>query len=181
MWSNAKKYEKDKKKVYEEKVVKKELELDIVKKEIPENRVSIANINLELAVIKHEQAKDDYEISSYILKNLVVFSEPSLRENIFELEKELETISNEQMKHQKEFGELRGLMWANLKNWHKERSNILGFIDFFYYSIGISTTTTFGDITANTKVIRAVVSIQLLLSIILIGLFLNSTSLKIKG
>lgn len=44
----------------------------------------------------------------------------------------------------------------------------LNYIDFFYFSIGISTTTTFGDIIGNSKITRGLISLQLLICIILL-------------
>ncbi|HHT0525037.1 TPA: ion channel [Klebsiella michiganensis] len=51
----------------------------------------------------------------------------------------------------------------------KRQKEDLNFWDFFFYSIGISTTTTFGDLVANSRLIRMLVCIQLLLSILVLA------------
>ncbi|EKY32152.1 potassium channel family protein [Vibrio cholerae] len=58
-------------------------------------------------------------------------------------------------------------------------TNRLSFFDFLFYSIGISTTTTFGDITPNDSGVRILISIQLVSCVFiisgLIGSILNTT------
>ncbi|PLN97136.1 ion channel, partial [Klebsiella michiganensis] len=51
----------------------------------------------------------------------------------------------------------------------KRQKEDLNFWDFAFYSIGISTTTTFGDLVANSRLIRMLVCIQLLLSILVLA------------
>lgn len=51
----------------------------------------------------------------------------------------------------------------------KLKKDDLNFLDFLFYSIGISTTTTFGDLLANSRLIRLIVCVQLLLSIIVLA------------
>lgn len=50
----------------------------------------------------------------------------------------------------------------------------IGIVDFLYFSACISTTTTFGDITANRPWVRALVVMQILAGIIILAGFLNS-------
>jgi hypothetical protein len=57
-----------------------------------------------------------------------------------------------------------------------ERIDRVGFLDFVYFSIGVATGTTFGDIVPNHVFTRSIVAVQLLTSIIIVGFFVNSLS-----
>ena len=50
----------------------------------------------------------------------------------------------------------------------------MGILDFIYFSIGISTTSVFGDIMPNNKWLRSTISLQIIVSIVLVGLFVNA-------
>ena len=57
--------------------------------------------------------------------------------------------------------------------YHSGRFRKVGFGDFIYFSVITSTSTGYGDILPNTSIIRGFVSTEILLSLILLGLFLN--------
>jgi Ion channel len=63
---------------------------------------------------------------------------------------------------------------ALFEPWEKERLERLKYFDFLYFSMGVATSNTFGDMIPNQRIIRTLISIQLFTSIVLIGLFLNS-------
>lgn len=46
-------------------------------------------------------------------------------------------------------------------------------IDFFYYSLGIATTTTFGDLVANNTLTKTASVVELLLCLVLLTILLN--------
>lgn len=181
MWSNAQDYEKEQKEsgVYLlEQALEEEVKL--LEKLASENTwntsygIIIANKRVELANVRVKTAKKDYEISSYILKNLGAFSDKDTVSSIEDMEASLKEITVLQSSYNKKVGDIRKTMHSYLEKWSKERSKVLGLVDFVYYSIGISTTTTFGDITANSRLIRGIVSFQLFISIFIMGGFVNS-------
>lgn len=49
----------------------------------------------------------------------------------------------------------------------------VGYIDFLYFSIGISATITFGDLIPNTPIIRMIVMFQLLVCLFVVAKLLN--------
>jgi Ion channel len=57
-----------------------------------------------------------------------------------------------------------------------QRIASLDFLDFLYFSLGVSTTNTFGDIIPNSRSVRFTIIIQLIISLVLIGLFVNGLS-----
>lgn len=54
-------------------------------------------------------------------------------------------------------------------------------IDFFYYSLGIATTTTFGDLVANDYFTKILSAIELLLCLVLVTSFLNIPQFLIQS
>lgn len=56
----------------------------------------------------------------------------------------------------------------------------INFWDFLFYSIGIATTTTFGDVIAVSFAMRALACVELLICVIVLGIFLNKLYDTIK-
>lgn len=144
------------------------------------NDLVIANKRVILSQVTLQRLEEDLRIATYILKHMGSFSDPVLSKKIFEIDENLSVLSNKYMKYVHSIGNDRGLMYEYLNEWSSERNYLLNFIDFFYYSVGISTTTTFGDITANSHSARSLVSLQLLLSVLVMGMFFNAISLRDK-
>ncbi len=61
-----------------------------------------------------------------------------------------------------------------LQKWRDERLSRIGLFDFVYFSMGVATCNTFGDLIPNDRIIRIIIVVQLLLSILLVGLFVNA-------
>jgi hypothetical protein len=71
-------------------------------------------------------------------------------------------------------GELRVQAIEKISNNRKSVMSKVGLIDFWFYSVGISTTTTFGDLVPNNEVIKLLVSLQLLICVFILGGFVNA-------
>ena len=56
----------------------------------------------------------------------------------------------------------------------------LNLFDFLFYSLGIATTTTFGDLTANTIIIKILTAIELMVCIFIVGYMINLVSERLK-
>ena len=93
----------------------------------------------------------------------------------------------EYLKHQEQTLALKSQM-ANLREstnrfreklydafvaYRKVALRILGYWDFFYFSVGAATTATFGDIAPNSKLVRILVCIQVLGSIMGTGVIVS--------
>ena len=179
---NIDKYKNTKKKMsiyLKEKALIKELEvLDSLSSK--NNSVIIANKRVKLSQITLKRLEEDLRTATYILKNVGSFNNPEVSEKILNIDENLSLLSNKSMKYLTLMGDDRILMYQYLDEWSSERKHLLNFMDFFYYSVGISTTTTFGDITANSRLVRSFVSLQLLLSVLVMGMFFNAISLRDK-
>lgn len=134
----------------------------------------IGDERVKLAEARLETARQSFKNSDYILKNLMQFTSKETRDDLIKLN-ELRTSFNEKgFKLVKEMGSDRSAAIENVGRYYKQYIARLNFIDFIYFSIGISTTTTFGDIVASDRMVRAFVSLQLLLCIFIVGGFLSS-------
>jgi ion channel len=69
---------------------------------------------------------------------------------------------------------LRGTLRSLLETWEKQRLSRLSYFDFLYFSMGVATSNTFGDLIPNERVVRFVIITQLVLSLTLVGRFVNS-------
>lgn len=135
--------------------------------------VELGNLRVEYAEFKVTFAQKRYDVESYITSNYGYFGSDetmNLFKNFQKQEIEArEKASNYYKKARDVREEISNLMKLN----YEQRISRLGYVDFLYFSIGISTTTTFGDIIANSKVARAFVSIQLVFCVIVLGGFIS--------
>ena len=121
--------------------------------------VEIAEINLQLATI-------DHDVHVYILSHIGDFNDAVITDELNAVNKEINNTRAQLINNEKRIIELRNNMQSMLQ---KLKKGDLNFCDFLFYSIGIATTTTFGDLLANSRVIRMIVCIQLLLSIVVLA------------
>jgi Ion channel len=139
-------------------------------------RIVIADMRVELARKDVRLAQRRYEIANQIAKEYGSFAKPedtvawkSVYDEIERTEAKLNAADLDNSKLREQAFELVG-------NWRKERISRLGIVDFAYFSLGVATTTTFGDIVPNHSLTRFVVTIQLLISVLVVGLFVNLLS-----
>lgn len=135
--------------------------------------INLGKKRIALAEFRVEKAKVEYNIADYTLKNLREFMS---KETI----DKFELISNNRLENETlrlsysvEVSQIRSRLYSLALEYRTNIIKQFNYIDFVYYSVGIATTTTFGDITANSKLIRFIVTIQLLISIFILGAFAN--------
>jgi hypothetical protein len=76
---------------------------------------------------------------------------------------------------------LNSKLYRLLVDYRRLTHSKLTFVDFVYFSVGAATTATFGDISPNHWSIRLLVSMQVLLSILLVGMVVNDLNAGQKG
>ncbi|MGT8856543.1 ion channel [Enterobacter sp. 186315] len=138
----------------------------------------IGDERVRLAEARLETARQSFKIADYILKNLMLFTSKETRDDLIKLNEQRTIYNDKRFKLVKEMGDRRSAAIDNVGRYYKQYMARLNIIDFIYFSVGISTTTTFGDIVASDRLIRAFVSLQLLLCIFIVGGFLNSVMNK---
>jgi uncharacterized coiled-coil protein SlyX len=139
-------------------------------------RTVVAEMRLDLSRRDLNLATKRLEVAKKIVDDFGEFAEPADWQ-------QFKAVYDQIGINQKEIGEiysadakLRLEAYDLVVKWRQQRSSRLSFADFIYFSIGVSTTTTFGDIIPNHSVTRSIVTGQLLVSIIIVGLFVNSLS-----
>ena len=108
----------------------------------------------------------------------MLFTSKETRDDLIKLNEQRTSYNDKRFKLVKEMGDKRSAAIDNVGRYYKQYMARLNIIDFIYFSVGISTTTTFGDMVASDRLIRAFVSLQLLLCIFIVGGFLNSVMNK---
>ena len=105
--------------------------------------------------------------------NLAQFTNTS---KLTELQTKLNTrdeLWQTQINHSRKITELRNEQHKLIQNWEERLKKRVGFFDFVYFSMGVATSNTFGDLIPNDRLVRIVIVVQLLLSIVLLALFVN--------
>ncbi|EMH5178903.1 two pore domain potassium channel family protein [Serratia marcescens] len=138
----------------------------------------IGDERVRLAEARLETARQSFKIADYILKNLMLFTSKETRDDLIKLNEKRTSYNDKRFELVKEMGDKRSAAIDNVGRYYKQYMARLNIIDFIYFSVGISTTTTFGDIVASDRLIRAFVILQLLLCIFIVGGFLNSVMNK---
>ncbi|MXP53974.1 hypothetical protein FD737_12890 [Pantoea sp. Seng] len=140
--------------------LKKELmSLLVENKHEPQREVAIAELNLKIA-IKIKEAND------YAFEHRAEFNDLEVWKKIQEKDSVKNKIRKEIDDNDRKRTELQLKAESFLVN--SKRPDIT-LMDFFFYSVGISTTTTFGDIMASSRGARGMVTIQLLISIFILA------------
>jgi len=182
-------------KAYEEKMLapfvlqekEKQAEISNLEKKLPMKAKTQADVDLirlvgdkrvELAEIRVKKAHQAYKNSEFILSNLLGFISQETRDKYAELNQRESDTYNERYQLEKRMRDTRSVTLDRIEKLIKEYSSKISIVDFFYFSVGISTTTTFGDLVANDIIVRAIISFQLILCIFIIGGFVNSVIVR---
>lgn len=128
--------------------------------------IMLADKNAEISEVKLRIATAERDALEYVLSHVGDFNDPKLVSELNTTDKIIDDTRSELIINNKEIIKIRNNV-QNLLN--KRQKEDLNFWDFTFYSIGISTTTTFGDLVANSRLIRMLVCIQLLLSILVLA------------
>ncbi|WP_141401623.1 ion channel [Stenotrophomonas sp. CC120223-11] len=131
---------------------------------------------LELADARVQHAEMELSISSHINDNFGEFPDPATSAAILEIDRELGDISSEVQSLNEKIGDLYEEMLNSVQDWKRKRTLRLEYIDFVYFSAGVSTSTTFGDIIPNRRRVRVEALSQLFISVVLVGYFVSLVS-----
>jgi len=126
-----------------------------------------AEMDLDIAKLLHE-------ISIEVDKDISKFTNTSVSlrlSKLYDLDRKL---LKSKISIMEEFSKIGSDKYQKLVNWSDHRRKQIGILDFIYFSIGVSTTSALGDIIPNNRMLRFIISFQILISIVLVGLFINS-------
>lgn len=156
---------------YREALIIKESERENIlsqKNKMNENQFNImlADRNVEISKDKLSIATTERDALEYVLSHVGDFNDPKLVSELNIANKKIDDTRTKLIINNERVIKIRNNVQNLLSKRQKEDLN---FWDFTFYSIGISTTTTFGDLVANSRLIRMLVCIQLLLSILFLA------------
>lgn len=136
-------------------------------KELGEARVKLAQARVDSAV---QATKNSQEVLDNVLR--FVSNETNSEFN------KIRVLERQQYEEWRKLdlsrGELRVQAIEKISSNRKLVMSKVGWIDFWFYSVGISTTTTFGDLIPNNEIIKLLVSLQLLICVFILGGFVNA-------
>ncbi len=135
----------------------------------PAAAIAAANARVALAKAQYALAVRQGDAGEYALHHLRELADPDASAKFGATEAKLATLRQEQNDLIRRLGDLRSHAFKRLENWYSTRTGRLEWIDFLYFSVGVSTTTTFGDIVPNSRLVRMVVLTQLIFSVLLVG------------
>lgn len=128
--------------------------------------IMLAYKNIEISEVKLRIATAERDALEHVLSHVGDFNDPKLVSELNFANKKIDDTRSKLIINNKRMVKIRNNVQDLLNKRQKEDLN---FWDFTFYSIGISTTTTFGDLVANSRIIRMLVCIQLLLSILVLA------------
>jgi hypothetical protein len=142
----------------------------------PYQAIAIANARVALAEARYREALKTAEVGDYVLRHLGSFADPKLADETRRLDDSLRENSQHQSELERQVRDLRGRAYSALRAWYTARQQRLAWVDFLYFSVGVSTTTTFGDIVSNSRLARVAVLLQLVLSVLIVGYLVSLLS-----
>ncbi|WP_367849682.1 potassium channel family protein [Rhodoferax sp. WC2427] len=135
----------------------------------PAAAIAAANAKVDVAKAQYVLAVRQADTGDYVLHHLRELADPNTTAKFDATETKLATLRKEQISLMGRLADLRGKAFNRLEDWYSKRTARLQWIDFLYFSVGVSTTTTFGDIVPNSRMVRVFVLTQLIFSVLLVG------------
>lgn len=128
---------------------------------------------IELAHLQLNYANANAAVSNYIIKAWGSFIPDSLMDKIMYLNNEWTEIStiNDELEGSRRH--LSDRIKSSIIAFDKNRLASISYRDFLYFSICVSTTVSFGDIAPNSNKTRNATIIELLLCVVLVGVFIG--------
>lgn len=142
----------------------------------PNAALAAANAKVDVAKAKYSLAVRQAEVADYVMQHLRELADPDTTAKLDELKSKLAQLREQQFQLTEKLATIRLQAFSKLEDWYSKRAPRLQWIDFLYFSVGVSTTTTFGDIVPNSRTIRVAVLIQLVLSVFVVGYLVSLLS-----
>lgn len=127
-----------------------------------------------LAELEVEKAQKEFEIQNQVLSNMGAFIPATLKVRFNALQQASVELTEEKFVLEQKRFEKREAVRKLYDKSYQQIIGKVGYWDFLYFSVGISTTTTFGDITTNSFSARGFTALQLIVSILLVAFILNN-------
>lgn len=136
--------------------------------------VAEANLRVTLAELRVVQAKQVADAYDYFVTNIGQFGDPQLTAQVDRLHDATQAQARDREEASKELMRKRAELIEVAQTWRQQRLDAVSWVDFLFFSIGISTTTTYGDVVGNSRVVRGFISAQLLICVFVMSGFVTS-------
>jgi len=133
--------------------------------------VVIAGYKLKLAQLKLEEAKI---IAAILNRKFETYFDKQLYSKNITAAKKDSIYSTKNIRMLSEINKIQLRIYDVVVDYHSKRFEKLNYFDFLYFSAGTATSSNFGDILPNTRMIRVIVFFQILLSLVIFGWLINS-------
>jgi hypothetical protein len=128
---------------------------------------------VELANLQVVNAKKAAKVATYVVEHFSSFIPDSLSVILNQLSDEEILLTTEIQSLENKRREVSSDIKNSIKMFHQNRRDVVGFWDFLYYSICVSTTVCFGDIAPNDGWTRFTALLELLSCLILVGVIID--------
>lgn len=132
--------------------------------QISKKRVALAENEINLAQIRADMLEDG-------LKHIEKYSDPKLTKKMMSYSNERIRLEDANYKIQNVILYLQRNILDLSNAYHAIRLDKVGLGDFFYFSVITATSTGYGDILPNNLLVRALVSLEVLINLVLFGFF----------
>lgn len=145
-----------------------------VRETTPLYGVAEANLRVKVAELRVVQAEQVAEAYRYFTSNIGQFGDPELTARMDELHAKSQAQALERQQASEDLMQQRKKLIAVAQSWREKRLEAVSWEDFLFFSIGISTTTTYGDVVGNSKLVRSLIAAQLLICVFVMAGFVSS-------
>ncbi|VVM53268.1 ion channel [Pseudomonas fluorescens] len=140
--------------------------------------VAEANLRVKLAEVRVVQAEQMAEAYRYFISNIGQFGDPQLMAQMDQLHDKTQALAREREQACDLLSQKRTELIDVARTWRKQRLDAVSWLDFLFFSIGISTTTTYGDVVGNSRLVRSLIATQLLICVFVMAGFVSSVVSK---
>lgn len=136
--------------------------------------VAEANLRVKVAELRVVQAEQVAEAYRYFTSNIGQFGDPELTARMGELHDKSQAQAFERQQASEDLMQQRQKLIEVARAWREQRLEAVSWEDFLFFSIGISTTTTYGDVVGNSRLVRSLIAVQLLICVFVMAGFVSS-------
>lgn len=136
--------------------------------------VAEANLRVRLAEMRVIQAEQMAEAYRYFISNIGQFGDAQLMAQMDQLNDKTQAQAREREQAWELLSQKRTELIDVAHTWRKQRLDAVSWLDFLFFSIGISTTTTYGDVVGNSRLVRSLIATQLLICVFVMAGFVSS-------
>lgn len=130
--------------------------------------IAKSGLSVYEAQLKYRIAIKELKFRKMVLKNFGSFGDQELHDSYSLLLNRQNLLTDSIFNMQDNYRKIKSDTAHKVIQFHKKRIEQVGYIDFLYFSTMTAFSNNLGDIIPNSKLTRAIVALQILISIILI-------------